>query len=233
MQKEKYLSEIIAALEELGGIAPLNDIYNKIKERNQIRFINTWQASIRRTIQLHSSDSDIYNTNNADLFFSVAGKGAGIWGLRIIKNEDINEVKAALSDIDDIKIENMFQNNNNYDLNYLLSKTKNNSRIEIKEGLKKTRILNQNIINYLKKFYKYKCQLCNSGNFENYGYPVVEAHHIEPFSKTQNNKIDNIVIVCPTHHRLLHIGNAIFDKINKEFILDNNKRLKLILNKHL
>lgn len=39
------------------------------------------EASIRNTIEIHSSDSDAYDGKD-DIFYSVEGKGKGIWGLR-------------------------------------------------------------------------------------------------------------------------------------------------------
>ena len=40
------------------------------------------ESSIRNIIETHSSDSDAYIEKNEDLFYSVEGKGKGVWGLR-------------------------------------------------------------------------------------------------------------------------------------------------------
>ncbi|WP_186445913.1 HNH endonuclease [Paenibacillus cremeus] len=57
------------------------------------------------------------------------------------------------------------------------------------------------------------CQICGFSGKEEYGESVIEAHHIEEFSLTQNNKPDNILILCPNHHRLVHKANGKFAAI--------------------
>ena len=72
--------DITQALENLGGVASYDDIYSEVsKLRSDLP--KTWKAVIRRRIQDLSSDSDGFK-NGQDLFYSVNGLGAGIWGLR-------------------------------------------------------------------------------------------------------------------------------------------------------
>ena len=80
-----HLSEIIAALEELGGSAHLSDICRRMQERARTPGIQTnptWKKTVSATIQSHSSDTRSFREGNADIFYSVEGLGNGIWGLR-------------------------------------------------------------------------------------------------------------------------------------------------------
>lgn len=80
----------------------------------------------------------------------------------------------------------------------------------------KVRKYNKKLLEDIKKLANYTCQVkgCSCGN--EHGVSIVEAHHIEKFSLTQNNKPDNILILCPNHHRLIHKTKAIIDKKNCE-----------------
>src|SRR5258708_4331660 len=63
----------------------ITDIYAKIQQRNVMDFgaNPNWQAAVRRTIQQHSSDTDIFTGLPADdIFTAPEGRGAGIWALR-------------------------------------------------------------------------------------------------------------------------------------------------------
>src|SRR5690625_5038163 len=80
-----FLEKIIEALEQLGGSATLNEIYNFIEERysNYLSAYKDWTSQIRKQIYLHSSDTEIFNPDHGkDLFYAAKGKGRGVWGLR-------------------------------------------------------------------------------------------------------------------------------------------------------
>ncbi|PAV28421.1 hypothetical protein CIL05_17470 [Virgibacillus profundi] len=104
--------------------------------------------------------------------------------------------------------------------------------IEI-EGIKKVRKYNKEHIQGLKSFYKYQCQICGHSTEEEYGVSIVEAHHITPFSLTQDNNIDNLMILCPNHHRLIHKANGQFNWAKNEIVYENGMKEKLKLNGHL
>lgn len=97
----------------------------------------------------------------------------------------------------------------------------------------KIRQLQRATINELKNIYQGYCQLCERNIAKEFGVDISEAHHIEYFSISMNNKYDNIVILCPNHHTLIHKTNPVFDKENKMFIFSNGSSFKLKLNKHL
>lgn len=107
------------------------------------------------------------------------------------------------------------------------------ARYEFKEKVSKFRKVNQDIIENLKQLYNCRCQICGETIGLECGTKVSQAHHIEYFSKSLNNDSDNIVILCPNHHALIHNQNPIFDRQRKRFIFPNGYVAELKLNKHL
>jgi hypothetical protein len=74
-----WLEDVQLALSNLGGVAPLRAIYEEIRSI-RMDLPRSYDAIIRRTIETNSSDSEVFG--GYDLFFSVRGKGEGVWGLR-------------------------------------------------------------------------------------------------------------------------------------------------------
>lgn len=62
------------------------------------------------------------------------------------------------------------------------------------------------------EFHKKECIICKEDK-------IVEVHHLD--ENRENNKIDNLVPLCPTHHKYLHSNYRylIEDKVN-EYIKD-------------
>lgn len=103
----------------------------------------------------------------------------------------------------------------------IVAKLETSGSYEMKQGLVKIRKENRKIIDALKKRYNYACQLCGEPINPCYGVRYVEAHHIEYFSLTQDSRPENIVLVCPNHHKLIHVSGARFDRVLKAFIYHN------------
>ena len=76
-----WKDEIQVALSHLGGEAPLQEIYDYIENHAQEELSPNWTATVRGTLERFSSDSKAYG-GRGDLFYSVHGLGAGVWGLR-------------------------------------------------------------------------------------------------------------------------------------------------------
>ena len=68
---------------------------------------------------------------------------------------------------------------------------------------------------------------------EKYGASVVEAHHIIPFTESVNNNTDNIIILSPTYHRIVHQTKAVFNRTDLAYEFPNGLVEKVMLNKHL
>lgn len=106
------------------------------------------------------------------------------------------------------------------------------STIVVRQTEQKIRVYNPAIIKNLKKLYNYRCQICGVSTQE-YGAHIAEGHHILSFSESRNNNPDNIMILCPNHHRLIHCAKPTYDKERKQFVFFNGLNLPIIINLHL
>ena len=119
------------------------------------------------------------------------------------------------------------------ELEAALDKDDDSSCYVFKEAIVKVRKINKEIIEKLKAHYNGECQLCGITVGADFGKQIVEAHHIEYFSKTQNNDSSNIIIVCPNCHRLIHSCNPIYHKKDTYFEFDGGKKIYLTNPGHL
>jgi len=79
-----WRDDVREALHQLGGKAPLHEIYDKVEAIRKAagRSVpRTLDAIVRRTLENYSSDSDNF-LGGVDLFCMPEGRGAGIWALR-------------------------------------------------------------------------------------------------------------------------------------------------------
>ena len=97
----------------------------------------------------------------------------------------------------------------------------------------KIRRLSKAIGESLKLVYGYRCQICGQQIGARYGSQLIHAHHIDYFTRSLNNDADNIMIVCPNHHGIIHDRNPIFNKKDKTFTYPNGLTEGLAINKHL
>ena len=152
----------------------------------------------------------LYSTDLKDIFY-----------LDPIFNSEISNPK---DERDETTVENLFE---------LPTLTDAETAIIEKYHLMKVRKLNRSIGNYLKKLYDSRCQICGYSIGEAYGAKVVECHHINYFVRSLDNDSDNLLIVCPNHHRIIHATNPIFDKDKKIFLYSNGYVENLKINLHL
>jgi hypothetical protein len=102
-----------------------------------------------------------------------------------------------------------------------------------KEKIVKIRKLDRKITDRLKQIYQCRCQICGQYIGEKYDAEVIHSHHIDYFSTSLNNNANNILIVCPNHHGIIHTANPQFDRNTKRFIYPNGYEEELELNVHL
>jgi predicted HNH restriction endonuclease len=107
------------------------------------------------------------------------------------------------------------------------------SSVVNKELLVKYRKIDRSIIRMLKEFYNYRDEITGEKIGEQYGDSVVEAHHIDYFTKSQNNDSTNIIIISPNYHRIIHKNNPQFNRKKFQFEFPNGQILKLKLYEHL
>lgn len=119
------------------------------------------------------------------------------------------------------------------EIEQIINSTDPNAKWERIISIGKRRSLDNQIINNLKKLYHGCCQICGENPFSDFDINICEAHHIEYFSKSQNNDASNIIIICPNHHRLIHKLNPTFNPDRLSFDLDGTEILPIVLNLHL
>jgi len=151
----------------------------------------------------------IYSTNFDDVF-----------SVECITTNEIQETKTAIHDFNELEIEQILQ-------------TQDNSSIIQKLKTVKIRKLDKTIGDNLKLIYGYKCQICGLFIGESYNAKVIHTHHIEYFSISLNNNADNIMVICPNHHSIIHATNPVFDRKNKIYKYPNGYVEGLKLNLHL
>ncbi len=74
------LEAMICILQQRGGQASYSEIYADYEKLKGVSLSATNKATLRKTIEMHSSDSA--NFRGKDIFYSVEGIGKGVWGLR-------------------------------------------------------------------------------------------------------------------------------------------------------
>ena len=67
------------------------------------------------------------------------------------------------------------------------------------------------------KYYKAICQVCGWED-------IVEVHHRIPIKNGGNNEPENLLILCPIHHRMLHMGLLNIKKIDPPEMLEVPKK---------
>ena len=106
---------------------------------------------------------------------------------------------------------------------------------------------NHRLINKLKRAYDYECQLCSDEHKmtikKEDGSKYVEVHHIKNLSEEYDeegtlDRVDNLIVVCPNHHKMLHYHNGgyrIIKNVNSQlmFVNESEESIPIILNKHL
>jgi hypothetical protein len=80
----RWVDEIVSAFKALGGKAKYSELYEYIENTTSRDLPDTWDATVRYTIQLHSSDSDTYK-GGRDLFRRL---GRGYWALKEYVDEE-------------------------------------------------------------------------------------------------------------------------------------------------
>lgn len=169
----------------------------------------------RRHIKLPSDRKEfvaIYTTEYADTFI-----------LECLTKDEIYTTAKEVSLIS----EDIFER----DINYLIRD--DNAHIDTVVKPSKVRKLNRAIGTSLKSLYEYRCQICGEDFGKRYDAIIVESHHIDPFVKSLNNNPENQIILCPNHHRTIHIAKPSFNRRMLLFEYGNGLKEVVGLNYHL
>ena len=87
---------------------------------------------------------------------------------------------------------------------------------------------NAALIIHIKALRGYKCQICGTAIERRNGSPYVEAAHIKPKREGGSENLDNIMILCPNHHKEFDVGNRVVIKHTDrhvEFVMNGKKYL--------
>ena len=107
------------------------------------------------------------------------------------------------------------------------------ARLVVKTETGTYRVYNQSKVVQLKKLYRGCCPICGTNPAAQFNTNICEAHHISPFSESQNNDSNNIIILCPNHHRLIHKLKPDFDPEKLTFSVKGKDILHVVLDYHL
>ena len=178
-----WIEDISTSLSNLGGVAKLADIYQEVRNIRKGPHPKSIEATIRGTIERNSSDSAAH-VGGRDIFFSVNGLGAGIWGLR-----SFAEATPLANDIGPISV-GVVEPSRRQQMTYRI--------------LRDTELARK-----LKLLHKNQCQLCRvtlAVGRKTYS----EAHHLIPLGAPHNgpDTPENIIIVCPNCHVQLDYFSA-------------------------
>ena len=217
MRKSLWLDEIVEAMKELGGHAYYSDLYEVVKSRGKIDSskLKDPNAQIRGTIERYSSDSNVHNGKSEDIFFAVAGKGKGHWGLRDFE-----------------------PNGSSVDLTYDDSGFPEGKK-KLREHIYRER--NAKVIKlakdvFKKKYGKLKCEICGfdfESKYGKIGENFIEGHHIKPVSELKDEDVtkkEDIVLLCSNCHRMIHRRRPWLSKEELQLLIDKNIKVKEIEN---
>jgi len=70
---------------------------------------------------------------------------------------------------------------------------------------------NRTLVERLQRLYNGQCQVCCWNPVDEYGVPLCEGHHIQWLSRGGDDALDNLMLVCPNHHRAVHRCDAPID----------------------
>ncbi|MDR2835868.1 MAG: hypothetical protein LBV69_06705 [Bacteroidales bacterium] len=143
-----------------------------------------------------------------------------VFAIECITQSDISETKQEIRRYNELELEQIIQAT---DSPAFIEKTRTT----------KIRKLDKTIGDNLKRLYEYKCQICGLHIGESYNATVIHTHHIEYFSVSLNNNADNIMVICPNHHGIIHTTNPVFNREKKLFAYPNGYSEGLKLNLHL
>ena len=91
---------------------------------------------------------------------------------------------------------------------------------------------NKKLASKLKSIYKGKCQICKWDPKNIYGKYLTESHHLRWLSRGGDDELSNLILVCPNHHRAIHVHDAVLDYSDYSLQFKNHKE-KLLLNEHI
>lgn len=188
-----YLSEILSALQSLGGMGSLKEINDLIERRNLLPYIHTnvnWRGNVRAVIQRHCSETQSYH-GGGDIFYSVYGLGEGFWGILSMKDslEEMPVDPITERQLDEVENDSA------------ISPTERNMivRARIGQGIFRERIIQK----------YHKCIVTGIDDAR-----LLIASHIKPWRSSDNSErlsSENGLLLSPLYDKLFDSGLITFD----------------------
>lgn len=91
----------------------------------------------------------------------------------------------------------------------------------------------RSLVDKLRRLYGDQCQLCGFDGRIVYGVEASEAHHIVYLSRGGDDSLENMILLCPNHHTVVHKTLAPFDYSTLAFAFPNGRVEPLAINKHI
>jgi 5-methylcytosine-specific restriction endonuclease McrA len=92
---------------------------------------------------------------------------------------------------------------------------------------------NRQLVDDLNRLYAGRCQLCGFDSPTVYTVDSAESHHIWYRSRGGPDTMENLALLCPNHHTVIHATDATFDYGKLHFIFPNGRVEPLCMNRHL
>lgn len=94
-------------------------------------------------------------------------------------------------------------------------------------------VRSRTLVRQIHEIYRGRCQICGFDPVLVYGVDAYHAHHLVYLSRGGEDVLNNMVLLCPNHHTVIHATNAVFDFRDLSFVFAYNHRERLALNHHL
>lgn len=89
------------------------------------------------------------------------------------------------------------------------------------------------LVRQLRQLYGGRCQVCGWRPDTELEVTVCEGHHVQWLSRGGEDTMENLCLLCPNHHRIVHALDAPFDFEQTAFLLGGQRLLPLALKAHL
>jgi len=160
--------------------------------------------------------------NNREFFVLYTTSQPEVFVVEVITKSEIYEVNNMLAGVSEEEYERFGD----------YARRDESASIVMRPQLAKVRKLDRSIGEDLKALYSFRCQVCGNNFGEPYDQRVVEVHHIIQFVRSMNNDYDNLMVICPNHHTVIHKTDPVFDRQSLTLSYPNGYREFLALDKH-
>ena len=83
------------------------------------------------------------------------------------------------------------------------------------------------------EMYEGRCQICEYDPRQIYDGDICHVHHIVWVSRGGDSELNNLCLVCPSHHAAIHMDDAVFDYRGLVYRFSNGLEERVSLNRHL